>query len=91
MRSQHGYTDLHFMMALVVITVVLTACALRHIKGPEHPDEQKQEERSSEEQTATSGWGPKNTRWTDPAYEHSAENQLSAFNLKYWSDGSKSK
>jgi|GEM_PF-2099631 outer membrane biogenesis lipoprotein LolB len=84
---KHGYTDLHFMMTLVIITVVLTACALRHITKPDKNPDTPQEQ-TSEEQSATTGWGPKGTHWADPTYDHSAENQLSVFNLNNWSNNS---
>jgi hypothetical protein len=79
LRKHRANTDLHFMMTLVVITVVLTACALRHIGGSAKTDPHSSQGQSQTNEDAY--WGPKNTRGVDPSYDRSAENHLSVFHL----------
>ena len=80
LKSQGGYTELHFMMTFVIVTVVLTACALRNI-GVKTKDEPAPQQKENTQAQGDGYWGPKNSKANDSAYDHSAQNRLSVFSF----------
>jgi len=81
-NSRGGNADLHFMMTFIIITVMLTACALQsfHRRGDNEQTTREEDPRAGAAIQNGGYWGPKIGR-NGPHYDHASTDNISIINL----------